>query len=444
MSTDTASPKCSDLQPCRRPYAGRVQALRSWLVAHPRAVGLLWLLGWVALLWVDAVEAAGATGVVWLLIGVAPLLARHQHPVTAFAAVAVIGAVTYLVLPSAPTFPVALTLIGVHGVALHRGGVALSAVVAAAAVQLGLVVVFRFAGLASGDDGEPVPMLGALALVGSLLSAAALLGINTRVRREYLRELEERARRLEAERELDTRLAVAAERSRIAGEMHDIVAHSLTVMITLSDGLAAGAGAQPPRPPDLTALGAVSSTGRQALGEMRRLLGLLSDDTPGTAAGREPLPGTDDLSTLLAQVRAAGLAVVMTREGPPPALDAGPALTVYRIVQEALTNTLKHSGPGTSATVLLRAVGRRLEVEVVDDGRGRPGGHVTAAPGGETADSTRSTAVGHGLPGMAVRAASYGGFLTAGPRAPRGWRVHAVIDAGEPGPGIPPLAEATR
>ena len=289
--------------------------MRSWVGTHPRATGALWLLAWVVVLSFDAVETLGALGPVWLAAGAAPLLARHQRPVAAFAAVVAIGSLTYLAVPGAPAFPVVLTLIAVHAVALHRHGRVLAAVVTAAATQLTLVVVLRFTGLPAGDDGEPVPLLGALALMGSLLSAALLLGVNTRVRGEHLATLEERARRLETERELDTRLAVAAERSRIAGEMHDIVAHSLTVMITLSDGLAAGAGAQPPRPPEPTALRALSSTGRQALAEMRRLLDLLRDDTHGlhdTPAGRQPLPGTDDLSALLAQVRAAGLAVVMT------------------------------------------------------------------------------------------------------------------------------------
>lgn len=158
------------------------------------------------------------------------------------------------------------------------------------------MVLLRVAGLLSRGDGDPAPLLGELVVVGSLLSAAVLLEIYTRMGRDYLQALEERARRLEAERELDTRLAVATERSRIAGEMHDIVAHSLTVMIMLSDGLAAGASSGPPRSSDHTALGALSSTGRHALGEVRRLLDLLRDDASDPAAVRRPLPGTDDMS----------------------------------------------------------------------------------------------------------------------------------------------------
>ena len=241
------------------------------------------------------------------------------------------------------------------------------------------------------------------------------------MRREHLAALEEKARRLEAERELDTRLAVAAERSRIAGEMHDIVAHSLTVMITLTDGLAARASGPRPRAAEPETLSAVSATGRQALGEMRRLLGLLKDDAPDETGRRAPLPGTGDLPALLHQVRTAGLPVVMTREGDLHGLSAGAGLTVYRIVQEALTNTLKHAGPGATATVLLRAAGGRVEVEVIDDG---------LAPGDASPTAELPVPGGHGLPGMAERAASYGGRLESGPREPSGWRVHAVLDIG--------------
>lgn len=122
---------------------------------------------------------------------------------------------------------------------------------------------------------------------------------------------------------------------------------------------------------------------------------------------------------------------MMTHEGLPPNLAAGPALAVHRIVQEALTNTLKHAGPGTSASVLLRAAGDRVDIEVVDDGRGRPSAQAAVLGAHEDRERDRGAA-GHGLPGMAVRAASYGGVLEAGPRSPSGWQVHAVIDASSP------------
>ncbi|WP_436523201.1 sensor histidine kinase [Actinoplanes sp. HUAS TT8] len=239
----------------------------------------------------------------------------------------------------------------------------------------------------------------AFGAVTAIVVATALAGISQRTRTAYLHELEERA-------DQRARLAVAEERARIAREMHDVVAHHIAVMIALSDGAAATAPGDPGRAAEV--MGQASTAGRQALGEMRRLVGLVN----GTASTRTPQPGLDDIGPLVEQVRAAGLPTTLVREGVPGDWGPGAGLAVYRIVQEALTNTLKHAGPAASAEVTLRYDDENAEITVVDDGTGRP----RAAP-----DDA------HGLAGMRERARSYDGRVEAGPRAGAGWRVHATL-----------------
>jgi signal transduction histidine kinase len=212
-------------------------------------------------------------------------------------------------------------------------------------------------------------------------------------------ELRERTVELEREREETARLAVLEERARVARELHDVIAHSVSVIVVqaaaerraLPDG-AEGTAA---------ALDQIERTGREALVELRRLLGVLrrSDDD---APARAPQPGLAVLDELVAQVRDAGLAVDVRIEGAPSELPAGVDLSAYRIVQEALTNTLKHAG-ARRAEVRLRFGADELEVGVRDDGRGTNG--APAIPGG-----------GHGLAGMRERAQLYGGELAAGRR----------------------------
>src|SRR5262249_49944177 len=157
------------------------------------------------------------------------------------------------------------------------------------------------------------------------------------------------------DRDQQAQLAVATERTRIAREMHDIVAHNLAVIVALADGAAATATTAPQRAADV--MQQVSTTGRQALGEMRRPVGLLRDgkqDADAEGRVREPQPGLDDIDRLVEQIRAAGVQVALTREGVPGSWGPGAGLAVYRIVQEALTNTLKHAGPRAAAQVRLR------------------------------------------------------------------------------------------
>jgi signal transduction histidine kinase len=263
-----------------------------------------------------------------------------------------------------------------------------------------------------------------------LVAAAGALGMNVRHRRRLLESLEERAARLELERDQQGRLAAAAERARIARELHDVVAHNLTVMIALADGAAYTLREDPDRAEQ--ALGTASSTGRRALGEMRRLLGVLRDDDAGPASERVPQPGVPEIDTLVEQVRAAGLPVSYRVAPAARTLPEGVQLTVFRIVQEALTNTLKHAGPSAAAEVDLVTTDADVYVSVADTG-------VSSPP--ENGNG------GSGLRGMIERAAVYGGVVRAGPRPAGGWRVTASLPMpvpGEPEPLAHHASPATR
>jgi signal transduction histidine kinase len=242
-----------------------------------------------------------------------------------------------------------------------------------------------------------------------------VLGRFTRIRRAYYAELEDRAARLERERDAQAQVAVAAERARIARELHDVVAHNVSVMIVQADGASFVMDAAPEQAKE--ALATISSTGRQALEEMRRLLGILRT---GGDSGSEyvPQPGVEQLPELLEQVRSAGLPVAFTVEGEPRDLPRGVELTAYRIVQEALTNARKHGGPEASARVRIRFDDSGLDMLIEDNGRGASA--QLAAGGGEDG-------FGHGLIGMRERVGMVGGTLEAGPRLGGGFRIQAVL-----------------
>ncbi|QCX77547.1 Sensor histidine kinase DesK [Streptomyces sp. YIM 121038] len=249
-------------------------------------------------------------------------------------------------------------------------------------------------------DQQIVPQVWAYAIV-------ALLGIAVRSRQDHTQALVERARRLEVERDQQAQLAAAAERTRIAREMHDIIGHNLSVITGLADGGKYAAAKSPEHAAQ--ALDAIGSTSRQALAELRRLLDVLRDDAP-EAAALAPQPALADLTRLIDGVRSAGLPVRTTVHGRPDALPQGQELTVYRVVQEALTNTLKHGGPGATAAVRITYADDGVTVTVTDTG---------------TAARTAAAPDGRGLTGMRERTALYAGTLEAGPR-PRpatGWEV---------------------
>ncbi|WFE53273.1 sensor histidine kinase [Micromonospora sp. WMMD1155] len=245
--------------------------------------------------------------------------------------------------------------------------------------------------------------LTSLLALGATVAAIAS-GVAVRTRRAYLIALEDRAARLEIERDQQARLAVAEERARVAREMHDIVGHHVSVIVGLADGSAALARSRQEQTAEPLRL--IGETGRQALAELRRVLGVLRGEASDPQL--RPQPGIDDLDRLLPSVRAAGLPVTYSTSGELHTLGRGVQLAVYRIVQEALTNTLKHAGRGATADVSLSVSEGEVRVRVRDNGRGAP-----AAPS-------------HGLLGMRERGAMYGGVVTAGP-AGNGWVVDVVL-----------------
>jgi signal transduction histidine kinase len=257
-----------------------------------------------------------------------------------------------------------------------------------------------------------------LAVTYEVIGIASVLvcGLYVSTRRAYLAELRDRTQRLEREHDQTSALAAAVERARIAREMHDSVAHHLTVIVALSDGALAAVTRSPDQASE--AIRGVSRTAREALAETRRLLGVLRAE--GGLELRQPLPGLSDLEALFTRVRAAGLPVRYERSGPSGDTPPGVQLVVFRLVQEALTNTMKHAGPGASAAVRLWLAPGEVRVEVEDDGIGNAG--VPGTPGG-------------GLTGMRERVGAFGGELTCGPRQPNGWQVTARLDPGTVDPG---------
>jgi len=400
-----------------------IERARAAVRRHPRwADGGLAVL--LALVNSPSVAAASVGVAGWLLFAAAhlPLVWRRRAPVVVFWAVYVLAglSLTSSLAIADGVYPESLALVAVYTLALYRPRRWLwPALVVLEGTVLAAVLLAA----------QPRDRWNSLALATSGLAAAALLGVTIGTRRAYLAALEERARRAERERDQQAQLAAIAERARIAREMHDIVAHNLAVMVALADGAAVTAAVAPPRAAD--AMQQVSATGRQALTEMRRLLGLLQEHrtppvTPAAAnPGEPPRPGTsewspqpglDDVDRLIDQVRAAGVQVTLTRKGAPGRWGPGAGLAVYRILQEALTNTLKHAGPHASAHVRLGYTPSGVDLEVTDDGAGRPARAAAGAAAG-----------GHGLAGMLQRAASYGGHVEAGPRPGTGWRVRASL-----------------
>ena len=244
-----------------------------------------------------------------------------------------------------------------------------------------------------------------------LFAAAYLFGSTMRNRRLYGEQLEERAKSLERDRDEEAKRAVAEERLRIAQDLHDVVAHSMGVI-----AVQAGVGAHvidTDREEAKKSLEAISQTSRSTLTEIRRMLGVLRDDEDATY---EPSPGLADLDRLVRDVGSAGLEVAVRNEGTRTELPPGVDFTAYRIVQEGLTNVLKHAGRAR-ATVVVGYEDSALRIEIVDDGRGVNG---RAAPGG------------HGLLGMRERVGMFGGSFEAGPRTGGGFRVAVRLPYGEP------------
>lgn len=246
------------------------------------------------------------------------------------------------------------------------------------------------------------------------LVGAVIVGRTVQSRTRHAAELADRAESLERQQSLTARLAVQAERTRIARELHDVIAHTVSVMVVQAGAAEQIVGRDPDRA--RTAMQAVQTTGREALGEMARLLGMLRED--GAEIGLTPAPGLADLATLVDGARRSGMDVYFQLDGYPRQLPAGPELSVYRIVQEALTNIRKHAGRSRAA-VRVTCSDTAIVAEVNDNGASRPLPDA-AVPG-----------TGQGLIGMRERVALYGGTLIAGPSAAGGFQVRASIPIAE-------------
>ncbi|MEU0518420.1 histidine kinase [Streptosporangium sp. NPDC006007] len=345
----------------------------------------------------------GGLEVVLLQVGlVLPLVWRRRAPLTVFAVIATVAGLQWLAgvqLPADVALLVALYTVGAHATWPRT-------LTAAAVVEAGAV-------LASARWAPEGQFLLSVTALTAMIAAAAVTGTSMRTRRAYLAALER-------DRDQRARLAVAEDRARMARDMHDIVTHNLSVMIALADS-AHYVGADAPDKVS-AAVGQIAETGRQALADMRRSLAPHSDDHEPDAAGgtgsraagdlrRHPTPGLAQLPALVDRLRAAGLAAGLQTYGDAARIPAAAQLTVYRLTQEALTNVLKHTPPGTRAEVRIEVSPEAVTLEVTDNGT------APAAVGG-----------GHGVEGMRDRVAAYGGTFRAGPLPAGGWRVSARLD----------------
>jgi signal transduction histidine kinase len=362
--------------------------------SHPVLTSVVQMLAVLLFSLPDTIHTNSAWAWPLTIAMIVPLVWRTRAPEVVFTVLVAITVVQFAA--DVPLTADAALLMAFYSVVL----VGSTRRIAAAAVVMEVIVV------AAALDWAHTTWSLAIVLLTGTVTAAGVLALNRRTRRAYLFELRDRAERLERERDTQVRLAQAGERTRIAREMHDIVAHHVTVMITLAEGAAALTPTQPERA--VEAMTTVAATGRQALADTRGLLGVLRAEGSDE---RQPQPDLAQLDPLLEQLRAAGLTTRLTVTGTRPTQSAGTELTVFRIVQEALTNTLKHGGQAATATVELRYEPGAVTVTVTDDGRG--GG---AVPTG-----------GNGLIGMRERVETYGGSLSAGPQPHGGWRVVATL-----------------
>jgi len=415
------SPEATADGPFTELDARRLGPLRRYFVRHPRVMDLVVAL-WFALpaaitsLVVGAGGARPVAGSILLavaLVGGLVLMRRRHEPVLTVAALVVLGVACLALTQESGGIEFALALAMYAVAAARTPGVTWL-------VELGMVAVMAGASLlflrraATDPQVEPSGLIVATVVflvVASLIAIAA--GVSVRGRRQHIDALIQRANALSRDREQQAALAVAEERARIARELHDVVAHSLTVMVALADGARAASGSDPAGAE--RALDALTETGRSALADMRRVLGVLRE--PGDDAPLEPEPDVS-LDELVERFRAAGLPVRLVRTTPQEELPLAVRRAVWRIVQESLTNVLRHAPTSTLVLVEVSrtrdAHGDRVEVRVTNRGASR----------GAVRQPTAGT--GRGIIGMRERAAALGGAVEAGPHE-RGWQVRAVL-----------------
>jgi signal transduction histidine kinase len=360
-----------------------------------------------------AVRSLDALGLLLILLQTVPLTWRRRAPIPVLA-VTMSALFAYSVIGYFTSFAALGFLVALYTAAAYRErSVSIPAGLAAA-----IVVILVY--LMQKEPVEPDAILAECLFVG----AAWFLGDGLRIRRGQVLMLEDRASRLERDREERAERAVADERRVIARELHDVVAHNVSVIVAQAGAAQRISAAQPREA--LAALGSIEHTGREALVEMRRLMGLLRPDAERVTR-RTPQPGLDELETLVEQVREAGVPVLLTIEGVRRPLPVGLDLSAYRIVQEGLTNVLKHSLP-SRVDVVVRYLPRSLELMITDDGMNL---HEDQAEQIDGVDDDRAPRIRYGHLGMRERVALFGGELSAGPLSGGGYRVSATLPTDE-------------
>jgi signal transduction histidine kinase len=370
---------------------------RDVIRAHPLATDALLAAVLLALsmVWLEGSPFAGLNNTAIQVALVGPIAFRRAWPSAVFLLVSGIAFGQWLAGP--PLIADGALLVALYTVAAHQSRT--RALLAAVLLEAGAIMAaVKWAPAGPG----PRSLLFLTATVVAALSAGLTAASGSR----YLAWMDERARRLAVERDQQAVIAAAAERTRIARELHDIVSHTLSVVITLADA----AVVVSPSDPGREAMTEVAEAGRQALSDMRAMLGVLR---PGNAPDPvAPQPDLSQLAVLAERVRATGLTVDLTVDGDPFPLGASAELTAYRIVQEALTNTIRHA-QARQARVTMHYDAPQVTIQVADDG---------TATGAEPVPSG-----GHGIDGMRERAALHGGTVSAGPAPHGGWLVSATL-----------------
>jgi signal transduction histidine kinase len=343
------------------------------------------------------------------------LLARRRAPMAVLAASALLG--MFMLAVGYPNgAAIFAPCCAAYALAVYGGravGAEVAVTLRGAAAVLVAAVAMAAAAMAPGARGHPGAW-GSFTF-GAMIAASWILGYALRTRRDYLAELRDRAARLEAAEGERAARAVVDERLRIARELHDVIGHSISLITIQSEAAARSARSNPEAVPAF--LSAISAASRQALAEMRGVLEVLRPDATGLPATALPAtgelgpqPGLEQVGELVASLRAGGLETRLAVE--PMHLPPGIGLAVYRIVQESLTNVLKHAGAGAKAGVTISSSGGTLRISVHDDGAGPSG---------------RPSSTAHGIVGMRERAAAYGGSVLTGARPGGGFEVEASI-----------------
>jgi len=390
--------------PAEAPRPGRegglYSALRRQTHAHAFAADALVaaVLLVASLLWLAHAQSLHVGTVIVTTALVVPLAWRRTNPPLVFCAVAAVALAQWIV--GYPLIGDGALLVALYTVAVHQSRVRTAAAVVV--LEVGSV-------LASTRWAPAGTVPRSFVFLSATVVAAVSAGLTVRSGSRYMAGLAERAKRLEVERDQQAAIGAARERTRIARELHDIVAHSLAVVITLAD--AASLVAQTDPAEAAATMRRASDVGREAMRDMRTMIGVLRTEEAGSEPG--PQPGVADIDALTDRVRATGLAVDLEVLGTPFRLGAATGLSLYRILQEALTNTIKHAS-ASHVQITVRYRQPEVELVVADDGTGAAVVHRD----------------GHGIHGMRERAGLHGGWVTAGPGAGGGWVVSATLRSG--------------